>query len=64
MTIKDDIQYGRARTTKVDHFIVHERDTSILTRFTAINLKEQVSIFKVRGWQEFVQNIKEVRSSF
>lgn len=49
ITLKDDMQYGRPRTTQVDHFVGHERDTSIPTHFTAINLKGQVYIFEVPG---------------
>jgi hypothetical protein len=49
MTIKDDLQYSRPRTTQVDHFVGHERDAAIPTHFTAINLKGQVYIFEVPG---------------
>ncbi|GHO48500.1 hypothetical protein [Ktedonospora formicarum] len=49
ITLKDDLQYGRPRTTQIDHFVGHERDTSIPTHFTAINLKGKVYIFEIPG---------------
>jgi hypothetical protein len=49
ITLKDDLQYGRPRTTQTDHFVGHEHNTSIPTHFTAINLKGQVYIFEVPG---------------
>ncbi|GHO51385.1 hypothetical protein [Ktedonospora formicarum] len=49
ITLKDDIQYGRPRTTPLDHLVGHERDAAIPTHFTAINLKGQISIFEVPG---------------
>ncbi|GHO45903.1 hypothetical protein [Ktedonospora formicarum] len=48
-TLKDDLQYGRPRTTQVDHFVGHEHNQSIPTHFTAINLNGQVYIFEMPG---------------
>ncbi|GHO41913.1 hypothetical protein [Ktedonospora formicarum] len=51
-TLKDDVQYGRPRTTHVDHFVGHERNASLPTHFTAINLQGQVYIFEMPGGDE------------
>lgn len=48
-TLKDDAQYGWPRTTQVDHLVGHERDATIPTHFTAMNLKGQVYIFEIPG---------------
>jgi hypothetical protein len=49
ITLKDDLQYGRPRTTQVDHFVGLEHDTAIPTHFTAMNLNGQVYIFEMPG---------------